>query len=158
MFSSKSNEWETPHDLFNKLNKIYNFTLDPCSTYKNHKCNKYYTIKEDGLKQDWSNEVVFVNPPYERKVLKLWIKKCYEESLNGTTIVLLIPARTDTKYQHDIIFKYAKSIVFIKGRIKFINNKTKNSAPFPSQIVIFDNNLNDEKINMFKEFGYLVLL
>ena len=64
MFSSKSNEWETPPDFYNKLNKKFKFTLDPCCTHLNNKCEKYYTIEEDGLSQSWANETVFVNPPY----------------------------------------------------------------------------------------------
>lgn len=53
MYSSKSNEWETPQDLFNKLDEEFKFTLDPCSTDENAKCKKHYTIKEDGLSQSW---------------------------------------------------------------------------------------------------------
>ena len=134
MFSSKSNEWTTPQNLFDELNKEFNFTLDPCSTHENHKCNKYYTIEEDGLSKDWSGETVFVNPPYGRE-LKVWIKKCYEESKNAK-IVMLIPSRTDTTYFHDYIYNKAE-IRFIRGRLKF--GDSKNSAPFPSMIVIFKN-------------------
>lgn len=104
LFSSKSNEWATPQDLYNKLNNRYNFTLDPCSSLENHKCDKFYTIKENGLIQDWSNEVVFCNPPYGREIYD-WVKKCYNEHLNGTKIVLLIPSRTDTKYFHEFLYK-----------------------------------------------------
>lgn len=78
MFSSKSAEWETPKWLFSKLNNEFNFTLDPCATKENHLCDKYYTIKDDGLLQDWSGETVFVNPPYGRAI-KDWVKKCYDE-------------------------------------------------------------------------------
>ena len=121
MFSSKTNEWETPQDLFDKLNIKYHFTLDPCATDYNHKCDKYYTIKTDGLKQDWTNEIVFCNPPYGRSIGK-WVKKCYEESLNGTKIVMLIPSRTDTKWFHQYIYRRPNiKIEFIKGRLKFIN-------------------------------------
>lgn len=136
MFSSKNQSWETPKEIFEELNKDFSFTLDPCCTDKTAKCTKYYTEKEDGLKQDWSKDIVFVNPPYGKDISK-WILKCYEESLRGATIVLLIPSRTDTKYQHNIIFEYSKVICFIQGRLKFGNSK--NSAPFPSQLVIFSN-------------------
>ena len=74
MFSSKPNEWSTPQNLFDKLNNKYHFTLDPCSTVENHKCDKFYTIEDDGLIKDWSNETVFVNPPYGRELYK-WVKK-----------------------------------------------------------------------------------
>ena len=81
-FSSESNEWATPQDLFNKLNEKYMFTLDPCATKENAKCDNYITKEDDGLLQDWRGEVVFMNPPYGREISK-WIEKAYIESLNG---------------------------------------------------------------------------
>lgn len=135
MFSSKTSEWETPQDFFDKLNEEFNFTLDPCATPQNAKCKKFYTIKEDGLKQNWQGETVFCNPPYGRAI-KDWVRKCYEESKKPNTIVvMLIPARTDTTYFHDYIYKKARDIRFVKGRLKFGNSK--NSAPFPSMVVVF---------------------
>ncbi|ARM68492.1 DNA N-6-adenine-methyltransferase [Staphylococcus haemolyticus] len=134
-FSSKSNEWTTPQHLFDELNQEFNFTLDPCATEENAKCSKHFTIEDDGLSKDWSNDVVFMNPPYGREIKK-WIKKAYEESLNGATVVCLIPARTDTMYWHDFIFDKADDIRFLKGRLKFGNGK--NSAPFPSAIIIYE--------------------
>lgn len=133
-YSSKSNEWATPQKLFDELNEEFNFTLDPCETDENAKCNKHFTIEDDGLSKDWSKDVVFMNPPYGREIKK-WIKKAYEESLNGATVVCLIPARTDTTYWHDFIFDKADDIRFLKGRLKFGNSK--NSAPFPSAIVLY---------------------
>lgn len=133
-YSSKSNEWATPQNLFDELNDEFNFTLDPCATDENAKCSKYFTIEDDGLSKDWSNDVVFMNPPYGREIKK-WIKKAYEESLNGVTVVCLIPARTDTTYWHDFIFDKADDIRFLRGRLKFGNSK--NSAPFPSAIVVY---------------------
>ncbi len=135
MFSSKTSEWETPQDFFDKLNAEFNFTLDPCATRENAKCAKYFTVEDDGLKQDWQGEIVFCNPPYGRAI-KDWVKKCYEESRKeNTTVVMLIPARTDTKHFHEYIYHKAKEIRFIKGRLKFGNSK--NSAPFPSMVVVF---------------------
>lgn len=133
-FSSKSNEWTTPQHLFDELNREYHFTLDPCATHENAKCEKYFTEKENGLLQDWSDDVVFMNPPYGREIKKR-IKKAYEESLDGATVVCLIPARTDTTYWHDYIFDEADDIRFLKGRLKF--GDSKNSAPFPSAIVVY---------------------
>ncbi len=131
-FSSKTDQWSTPNELFNTLNKEFQFTLDPCATKENAKCKKYYTKKENGLIQDWSNEIVFMNPPYGREI-KHWIKKAYEESLKGAIVVCLVPARTDTIYWHNYCLK--GKVRFIKGRLKFGNSK--NSAPFPSAIVVF---------------------
>jgi phage N-6-adenine-methyltransferase len=146
MFSSISNEWETPNDLYQSLNREFNFTLDPCSQDYNHKCQKYYTQEDDGLSKDWSGETVFCNPPYGKEIGK-WVKKCHEESLKpNTKVVMLIPSRTDTKWFHKYIYNKAE-VRFIEGRLKFINrllpswredgNFKLQSAPFPSMVVIF---------------------
>ena len=135
-FSMESNEWETPQELYDELNKEYGFTLDPCATKESAKCDKYYTEEDNGLIQDWGG-VVFMNPPYGRQINK-WIEKAYKESLKGATVVCLIPARTDTRYWWDYIFPYAE-IRFIKGRIKFKKDGISAPAPFPSAIVIFNN-------------------
>lgn len=140
MFSSKTDLWSTPWNFFEKLNDEFHFTLDPCSTHENAKCYKHFTIEEDGLLQDWGNEVVFCNPPYGRQI-KDWVKKSYEESQkDNTTVVMLIPARTDTIYFHEYIYHKAE-IRFIKGRLKF--GDAKNAAPFPSMVVIFRKDTNE---------------
>ena len=145
-YSSKSNEWNTPDDLYNKLEKEFNFTLDPCTNGENNKCDKFYTEKENGLIQDWSKDIVFMNPPYGRQISQ-WIEKAYNESLKGSKVVCLIPSRTDTKYWHDFIFNKASEVRFIKGRLKF--GDSKNSAPFPSAIVVYDNNFNNTKYSTY---------
>jgi len=135
MFSSETDLWATPQDFFDSLNDEFNFTLDPCANPQNAKCSKFYTLENDGLKQNWGGETVFCNPPYGRAI-KDWVKKCYEESLKpNTKVVMLIPARTDTIYFHQYIYNKAKEIRFIKGRLKF--GESKNSAPFPSMVVVF---------------------
>ena len=134
MFSSQRSDWETPQDLFDKLNAEFNFTLDPCASADNAKCQKYFTQEQDGLKQNWQGETVFCNPPYGREIKK-WVSKAYQESLKpDTLVVMLLPSRTDTTWFHDYILPYGK-IDFIKGRLKF--GSSKNSAPFPSMIVVF---------------------
>ena len=132
MFSSASNEWATPQEFFDQLNSEFHFTLDPCCTHDNAKCEKHYTKEEDGLSQNWGGRA-FCNPPYGRELPK-WVKKCYEESLKGSLVVMLIPSRTDTRWFHDWIYGKAE-IRFIKGRLKF--GGSKQSAPFPSMVVIF---------------------
>lgn len=133
LFSSNSVEWETPQDLFDKLNDEFRFTLDPCSTHENAKCEKHYTKQEDGLTQSWNGETVFCNPPYGREISR-WVEKAYmENKQNGVLVVLLIPARTDTKWFHEYIYK-KHEIRFLRGRLHF--NNSKNSAPFPSMIVV----------------------
>lgn len=135
MFSSKTDQWATPQDFFDKLNKEFGFTLDPCADETNHKCEKYFTEQDNGLLQDWTNETVFCNPPYGRET-QHWVKKCFSEVYSGgcPCAVMLIPARTDTQWFHKYIYKKAE-IRFIKGRLKFGNSN--NSAPFPSMVVVF---------------------
>lgn len=142
MFSSLRQDWATPKDIFNELDKEFHFTLDPCCSEKTAKCKKFFTIKEDGLKQSWEGEKVFVNPPFGREQAA-WIKKCFEESQKkDTLVVMLIPARTDTLAFHEYIYPNA-SLRFIKGRIKFENPDSTTpkekwtAAPFPSMVVIF---------------------
>lgn len=134
MFSSKTNEWATPQNFYNELNKEFNFNLDPCCTHENAKCEFHYTENENGLLQSWGGCTVFVNPPYGRG-LKDWVRKAYYESKKpNTKVVMLIPSRTDTKYFHEYIYNKSE-IRFLKGRLKF--GESKNSAPFGSMIVIF---------------------
>lgn len=120
--------------MFDSLDGIHHFTLDPASTDKNAKCEKHFTEREDGLSQSWGGYSVFCNPPYGRAI-PLWVKKAYEESQKpNTKVVMLIPARTDTAWFHDYCVK--GKIEFLRGRLKF--GDSKNSAPFPSMIVTFE--------------------
>lgn len=130
LLTSNTDERYTPFEVFQKLDKEFRFTLDPCCTYENKKCAKYYTKQDDWLSKSWDWEVVFMNPPYGREIWKR-VKKASDT--NGV-VVCLLPARTDTKWFHDYIYKKAE-IRFIKWRLKFGNSK--NSAPFPSMLVIF---------------------
>ena len=136
MFSSKSGEWATPQDFFDKLNWRFGpFDLAPCADCTNTKCANFYTAAEDGLTKDWGGFTAFVNPPYGRGIDK-WIEKGYRESLKeNTKVVMLIPARTDTKYWHKYVMQ-ASELYFVKGRLKF--GDSPNCAPFPSAVVVFD--------------------
>jgi len=131
MVSSVTAEWETPQDLFDRLDREFCFELDACATAENAKCAQYFTKEHDGLRQEWLG-CAFVNPPYGRAIGK-WCQKSYEAS-TICTVVMLIPARTDTRWWHDWIMRAAE-IRFIRGRLKFGNSN--NSAPFPSAIVVF---------------------
>lgn len=132
LFTSKSDEWNTPQYLYDHLNEIYNFELDPCTNGTNSKAPNFYTAEQDGLTKEW-DKVTFCNPPYSN--IKEWVRKANEEyRKHGKTIVLLIPSRTDTQYWHEYIFNQSK-IIFIKGRLKF--GDATNAAPFPSAIIVF---------------------
>lgn len=142
-FSSKTDLWATPQWLFDKLNEEFQFTLDPCATQDNAKCKLFFTKDDDGLRQSWKGHKVFCNPPYGRE-LPHWVQKAYAESCQPDTIVvLLIPARTDTRWFHEYIYGRAKEIRFLKGRLKF--GAATNSAPFPSMVVVFADKLSARK-------------
>jgi phage N-6-adenine-methyltransferase len=138
LFSSTADEWETPQDFFDRLDAEFGFVLDVCATAKNAKCHFFYTPNADGLSRDWHYDIghrgaVWMNPPYGREIGK-WVRKAYEESRRGATVVCLLPSRTDTKWWHTYVEGKAE-VRFIKGRLKF--GGSKNSAPFPSVAVIY---------------------
>lgn len=140
MFSSRSDNWGTPRDIFDKLDSVFHFTLDPAASHSNHLCDKYYTEEDDGLAQSWSGECVYCNPPYSRRAGKsqaiAWVAKSLTEALHpGTRIVMLLPARTDTQYWQHAIFPHASFVLFYEGRIRFAG--AKYGAPFPSAFVGF---------------------
>lgn len=133
-FSSVTDMWETPQDFFNKLDEEHHFVLDVCATKENTKCARYFTPEDNGLKQVWQG-VCWMNPPYGREI-GAWMRKAYESAQAGAKVVSLVPARTDTAWWHEYAMK--GKITFIRGRLKFGGHK--NSAPFPSAVVIFNNN------------------
>lgn len=134
MFSSVKDDWETPQDLFDELDDEFHFTLDAASSDLNAKCEKHYTVEDDGLSQSWAGNNVFLNPPYGRN-MKDWMRKAYEESqAENTTVVVLVPARTDTAWFHDYVYGKAE-LRFLRGRLKF--GGCENSAPFPSLVVVY---------------------
>ena len=144
LFTHEKDEYSTPQDLFDELNKEFNFQLDPCSTDKNAKCFIHYTLPENpylkcGLQRQWYHMgSIFVNPPYSCGNIEKWVCKSYEESRNGCTVVMLLPVTTGTAIWHDIIFPCAAEIRFLKGRVKFTLNGVEQGTPrFDSAIVIF---------------------
>ena len=130
-FSSASAEWETPQDFFDSIQREFHLTLDVCATNENHKLWDWFTKEDDGLAQNWNGWRCWMNPPYGREIGK-WVEKA---ATGGATIVVaLLPARTDTRWFHQYIYNKAE-VRFIKGRLKFGGHK--NSAPFPSMLVIW---------------------
>ena len=127
-------DWETPPDFFRELDEVFQFTLDVCATPENAKCPRYFTLADDGLAQSWGREVCWMNPPFGREIPK-WIAKAHLASLGGATVVCLVPARTDTKWWHDVVAPHADEIRFVRGRLRFVG--APYNAPFPCAVVIF---------------------
>lgn len=139
MMSSKTAEWSTPQDLYDRLDALYHFELDTAATQENAKCERYYTADDNGLLQPWDG-VVWCNPPYGREIPR-WVRKGYEEAQKpGTTVVMLLPARTDTAWFHDYCKK--GDVTFLRGRLKF--GGSKSNAPFPSMIVKFGGQIREK--------------
>ncbi len=149
MFTSTTDEWQTPIDFFNKCNEEFKFTLDGAANESNHLLPNWYgpgsQIAEDALNADWEGRI-WCNPPYS--MCKEFVSKAWEAMHYGVFTAMLIPARTDTKYWHSYIWNESKNnwrwgvqARFIKGRLKFINpgQQKQNSAPFPSVLILFGN-------------------
>lgn len=150
LFTSNKKDWETPQELFDQLDRVFHFDLDAAASEQNHKCANYFTEETDGLTAKWGGGNVFCNPPYGSKETGEWTRKCYEEALNGASVVLLIPARTDRRSFHEYIWgKQGVDIEFIRGRLKFeVAGVSTEAAPFPSMLVFF--NCDKEDVEMVK--------
>lgn len=131
-FSSATDLWSTPRELYDELHAEFGFTVDVCAVPQNAKCPRYLTPEQDGLKQRWHG-VVWVNPPYGSSIQK-WIRKSALSAREGAVVVCLLPARTDTTWWHDYVTR-ASEVRFIRGRLRF--GDAPSSAPFPSAVVVF---------------------
>ena len=125
-------KWATPQRIFDALNEEFNFDLDACADPTNFKCARYYSF--GGLTAAWEGSV-WCNPPYGSTITQ-WISKGYfSATVQGVTVVMLVPSRTDTKWWHDYCMK--GEIRFLKGRLNFTGDSGRGRAPFPSAVVIF---------------------
>ena len=137
LYSSRSEEWATPWELYEVLNREFHFSLDPCATRLNAKCPKFFSKTGDGLKQDWSGDRVFMNPPYGKQI-GLWMRKARTEASRGALVVCLVHARTDTRWWHENVQTQADEVRFLRGRVRFLRgNGMASSSPFPSALVIY---------------------
>jgi phage N-6-adenine-methyltransferase len=144
-------DWATPWPLFNLLNKRFEFTLDAAASPHNAKCARYFTEEQDGLRQSWANDAVFINPPYGRATPR-WVEKAYRETFYGRCplAVLLVVPRPDTAWWHEYVSKASK-IVYLRGRVAFEDPSPskRNSPPDPSCLVVFSWYLHDELTTEF---------
>ena len=142
--SLNSTVWGTPPEVFDPINNEFRFTIDVCAIAENSKCKRFFSPEENGLKQDWSNEVCWCNPPYGNEVPK-WCKKALSESKRGATTVLLIPCKTNTNWWHELVIPFSE-VRFLRGRVKFIQNgiQSTQALPWPLAFVIYRPKQNDE--------------
>ena len=132
MPAASRDDWETPQPLFDELHAEFGFTLDVAASDHNAKLPTYYTEIGNGLEQPWDG-VCWCNPPYGRELPK-WVEKAVFAQEQGATVVMLVPARTDTRWWHDLVIPHAE-VRFIRGRIVFTG--AQHNAPFPSAILVF---------------------
>lgn len=137
LFTSASEQWATPLDVYEPLHAEFGFTLDVCADRHNAKCDRYFTVQQDGLSQDWGRHTCWMNPPYGRGI-SLWMEKAFKSSRFGATVVCLIPARSDTRWWHQWV-EGADEVRHLQGRVRFVHpqNGDTNSAPFPSALVVY---------------------
>jgi phage N-6-adenine-methyltransferase len=139
---ARADDWETPPEVFDPLNREFGFTLDVAASPHNAKCERYLTHEQDGLISDWGQDVCWCNPPYG-PVIGRWIRKAWLASKYGATVVMLLPARTDTGWWHD--YAQRGDVRFLRGRVRFLRKgerigDTSNgsaTSPFPSAVVVF---------------------
>lgn len=148
-FNTSRQDWSTPKELFNKLNKEFNFEWDLAAEQDNALCNKFYSKEQDGLKQKWEG-VCWLNPPYGDKSSKMvnWIKKAYDDTQENPNliVVMLIPARTNTKWFANYIAQCCE-VRFIIGRPKFGN--AKDGLPQPLLFAVFKKSKSPTKFSLF---------
>jgi site-specific DNA-methyltransferase (adenine-specific) len=134
LMSSERGDWETPQSFFDLVDDEFGFTLDAAASASNAKCADFYDTTRDGLMRPWEG-VVWCNPPYGRGIDE-WVRKGYEAAQDGATVVMLIPARTDTRYWHDYVMRAAE-VRLLRGRLVFGVGEARANAPFPSALVVF---------------------
>jgi phage N-6-adenine-methyltransferase len=132
--SMSESVWSTPQKLFDKLDAEFGFTLDVCATRDNHKCPAYFSPDKNGLNQPWHSATCWMNPPYGYGI-SAWMKKAWDSSLLGATVVALIPNRSNAPWWHDYVM-HAHEIRFVRKKVPFVG--TKKGVPFwGSCIVVF---------------------
>lgn len=132
-FSSATDQWDTPQELYDRWDRLFCFDLDACADETNAKCQRFYSVEVDGLAQEWAPRRVWLNPPYGRSIGR-WMAKAKEAAARGALVVALVPARTDTRWWHDHVVG-AAHIIYLQGRVRF--GTATSGAPFPSAIVIY---------------------
>lgn len=136
-YNGNGREWETPPELFERLNREFAFTLDPCCRRETAKCSRFFTEAENGLKESWAGERVFMNPPYGREVYN-WTRKARQEAQQGALVVGLLPASTDLAWWHDDVVAAGAEVRFLRGRVRFLTGGPyRASGFFPSVVVIW---------------------
>ncbi len=130
-YNGNGREWETPPELFERLDAEFHFTLDPCATAANAKCARFYTEEQNGLAYCWAGERVFMNPPYGREIAK-WTRKARD---SGTLVVGLLPASTDLEWWHEDVVGRAE-VRYLRGRVRFLTGGPYRASGFFASVIV----------------------
>ena len=130
--------WATPWPFFKALDTEFNFSIDVCALKETAKVSRFYSPDDDGLSQNWSNETIWMNPPYGRgQNVYAWVEKAFHAAREGkSTCVCLLPASIDTRWFHNFVMN-SSEIRFVKDRIWFEFDGVPGRANHASMIVIF---------------------
>lgn len=150
LYSSATDDWPTPQEFYQRLDREFGFTLDACSSVANHKAPTYYALdhpdptRRDGLTADWYAHAtaasrteqprVWMNPPYGRPI-PAWMAKAHASAQQGCVVVCLVPVRADTRWWHDLVLATGAEVRYVRGRLTF--GDATASAPFASAVVIY---------------------
>ena len=134
-YNGNGRHWATPPEVYEPLDREFQFTLDPCCTPETAKCAKFYTEADDGLARDWGTERVFMNPPYGREVYA-WTRKARESAARGALVVGLLPASTDLSWWHDDVVGAGAEVRYIRGRVRFLTGGPYRASGFFASVVV----------------------
>lgn len=140
MFSRVKDDWRTPADLFAVLDAEFHFELDVAASLANTQCATFFAREDNALERDWLRQVCWLNPPYSQ--CRAFVAKAVAEAAKGCTVVVLVPARTDTRWWHESVWdglqhrpRPGVEVRFLKGRLQFVG--ARDPAPFPSVVLVF---------------------
>ena len=133
-YNGNGRAWETPPEIFDPLDREFQFTLDPCATKRTAKCLAYFTEQDNGLEQDWGQHRVFMNPPYGREIYA-WTRKARMSSKDGALVVGLLPASTDLAWWHEDVIGHAE-VRYLRGRVRFLTGGPYRASGFFASVIV----------------------
>jgi phage N-6-adenine-methyltransferase len=134
-YNGNGREWATPPEVFDPLDREFNFTLDVCATPENAKCRRFFTETDNGLERDWRDDRCWMNPPYGREVYA-WTRKAREAAARGALVVGLLPASCDLAWWHDDVLGAGAEVRYIRGRVRFLTGGPYRASGFFASVVV----------------------
>lgn len=139
-YNGNGREWETPDELFQRLDNEFHFTVDVCATETNTKLDRYWSEQPEewaeavnGLEQDWTDEIAWMNPPYGREIYA-WTKKA--RTSGADVVVGLLPASTDLAWWHDDVLAAGAEVRYLRGRVRFETGGPYRASGFFASVMV----------------------